>query len=66
MLKKVLDFYRAIIYSSSPTIRIISSILKNGQDKVEKGTSTAKNLKASPFGITRGADYFAKGGVSND
>ena len=57
---------RAIIYSSSPTVRIISSILKNGQDKVEKGTSTAKNLKASLFGITRGADYFAKGGVSND
>jgi transposase len=52
---------RTLIYSSSPTIRNISVILKNGQDKVK--TDCKKPIDSSnSYGITRGADYFRKGG----
>jgi len=56
---------RVLLYSNSPTIRNISTILKNGQDKIK--TSQTPKLEASPesskrYGITRGADYFRKGG----
>lgn len=52
---------RALIYSSSPTVRNINVILKNGQDKVK--TSCTKSIDSSnSYGITRGADYFRKGG----
>lgn len=54
----------ALKYGSLPArhpIRIISSMLKNGQDKVR---TTVPNDTAVPkgHGITRGAAYFAKGG----
>ena len=51
---------RILAYSSTPSVRNISSILKNGQDKVaaKKDEPTASNS----YGITRGAAYFRKGG----
>lgn len=47
--------------TGTPSIRIISSMLKNGQDKVR---TTGPDDTAVPkgHGITRGAAYFAKGG----
>lgn len=56
---------RVLVYSSAPTIRNISTILKNGQDKIK--TDPASKSDASPdaskrHGITRGAAYFRKGG----
>ena len=57
---------RALIYSHTPTIRNISTILKNGQDKVNKSQKTKSNTKLGNYGIVRGASYFEKGGVSND
>ena len=47
-------------YSSTPSVRNISSMLKNGQDKVvaRKEGPAASNS----YGITRGAAYFRKGG----
>ena len=52
---------RVLIYSSSPTVRNISVILKNGQDKVK--TNCEKPIDSSnSYGITRGAGYFRKGG----
>jgi hypothetical protein len=52
---------RALVYSSSPTIRNISTLLKNGQDKIKTG-STPKPESSDRYGITRGAAYFRKGG----
>ncbi len=49
-------------YGATPSVRNISSILKNGQDrklaKEEKSEQTAPNR----YGITRGASYFQKRG----
>ena len=52
---------RILTYSSTPSIRNLSSMLRNGQDRVipAKETSVAES---SGFGITRGAAYFRKGG----
>lgn len=47
--------------TTTPSIRILSSMLKNGQDKVH----TAQSHHASPstgHGITRGAAYFRREG----
>jgi transposase len=52
---------RALIYSSSPTVRNISTILKNGQDKI-KVQSVPKPDASNRYGITRGVAYFRKGG----
>lgn len=51
--------------TSSPDIRTLSSMLRNGQDKIQKPKET-KEQKHSPTGHTRGADYYRnlKGGVS--
>lgn len=52
---------RVLQFSSVPTIRNISTILKNGQDKVNfLPESAVGSLKS--HGITRGAAYFRKGG----
>lgn len=45
--------------SNTPTIRNISTILKNGQDRIPS-ENIAHNQKS--HGITRGAEYFRKGG----
>ena len=47
--------------TGTPSIRIISSMLKNGQDKV-RTTSPDDTAVPKGHGITRGAAYFAKGG----
>lgn len=50
---------RALIYTPNPSLKIISTILKNGQDRVESHIpDTSPNQSR---GITRGASYF-KGG----
>ena len=47
---------RILEYSSTPSIRNISSILKNGQDTKPEQTSS------NGYGITRGVSYFRRGG----
>lgn len=47
--------------TGTPSIRIISSMLKNGQDKV-RASSPDDTAVPNGHGITRGAAYFAKGG----
>ena len=51
-------------YTSKPDIRTLSSILKNGQDKIQKAKVDQVQKPASS-GITRGADYYRnlKGGA---
>lgn len=53
---KILD------YTAQPSIRLLSTMLKNGQDKVEKPV-TATEHKSVSHGITRGAAYYRKGGA---
>ncbi|MBP3233756.1 MAG: IS21 family transposase [Eubacterium sp.] len=50
---------RALIYSSTPTIRNITTILKNGQDKLSNSTVSPTSTS---HGITRGASYYQRGG----
>ena len=47
--------------TSTPSIRIITSMLKNGQNKV-RASSPDDTAVSKGHGITRGAAYFAKGG----
>ena len=61
-LEKACD--RVLGYASSPTVRNIAAILKNGQDKL----STAPQQEAvhkQGGGISRGPAYYRRGGVSH-
>lgn len=53
---------RVLVYSSAPSIRNISAILKNGQDKVQAPVDTTPAAPSMSRGITRGAAYFQRGG----
>ena len=53
---------RLLSFSSTPSIRTLSTILKNGQDLAQKEPEVQKS--SVQHGITRGADYFRKGGNS--
>ena len=53
---------RLLSVASTPSIHTLSTILKNGQDRVQ--TQTAPPKAAVPHGITRGADCFRRGGGS--
>jgi hypothetical protein len=54
---------RALAYSLSPNIKIISTILKTGQDKLIK-EEIANHSSGKAYGFTRGAGYFE--GKRND
>lgn len=51
--------YGSLRLTSSPSVRTISTILKNGKDK---SSDRKPDDTSEKFGITRGADYFGKGG----
>ena len=51
---------KALGYTPSPSLKNISTILKNGQDKVP-ASKTCQTEQSNTYGITRGASYF-KGG----
>ena len=53
---------RILAYCATPSIRNISSLLKNGQDRSAKAATQDKPNDSNRFGITRGASYFRKGG----
>ena len=53
---------RLLSFSNTPSIRTLSTILKNGQDRAQQESAPRK--KPIQHGITRGADYFRKGGSS--
>lgn len=53
---------RLLAFTATPSIRTLTTILKNGQDKASK-PAEAEPVK-SQHGITRGAAYFRKGGAS--
>ena len=55
---------KVLNYTSQPSIRVISTMLKNGQDKVKLNTPVIES-KSTGHGITRGAAYFRKGGTQS-
>lgn len=50
---------KALSYTPSPSLKNISTILKNGQDKVN--IETTESFASAKYGITRGASYFLGG-----
>ncbi len=54
---------KALSYTPSPSLKNISTILKNGQDKVAltSASGTLSNKESSKYGITRGASYYEGG-----
>ncbi len=53
---------RILAFSATPSVRNISSLLKNGQDRPAKAAPQDKPSVSNSYGITRGASYFRKGG----
>ncbi len=53
---------RALSYTPSPSLKNISTILKNGQDKMTAAVPNPTSGKESArYGITRGASYYEGG-----
>ena len=50
---------RALSYTPRPSYKAIQAILKSGQDKISEKSSAPSD--PSPFGFTRGADYYGRG-----
>ena len=48
---------KALSYTPSPSLKNITTILKNGQDKVSVAP-TKSNRESAQYGITIGASYF--------
>jgi transposase len=57
---------RALAYASKPSIRNIATILKNRQDALISESVSNKPTTGRSQGITRGADYFRRGGGVSD
>jgi transposase len=55
---------RVLDLTSSPSIRSITTILKSMRDG--KSTAASAPTNDNSYGITRGADYFSKGGTKYD
>ena len=55
---------RLLAFTSTPSIRTLSTILKNGQDKVSVPKEPEAPRADTQHGITRGAAYFRRGGGS--
>ena len=53
---------RIMAYSTMPSVRNISSLLKNGQDRPVKTAELDKPTVSNSYSITRGASCFRKGG----
>ena len=57
---------RVLSFSSTPTLRNILTVLKNGQDKIPLNAEPKTHVSSAKRsrGITRGADAFRKGGAN--
>lgn len=53
---------RILAFSTTPSIRNISSLLKNGQAKQTESNVREETPNSNRYGITRGAAYFRNGG----
>jgi hypothetical protein len=57
---------RVLAFTSQPSIRNIATILKNRQDALKGESASQKTATVRSQGITRGADYFRRGGGASD
>jgi len=57
---------RVLCYTTDPSIRNISAILKNGQDKVAPSEPSIESTAKQSGGISRGPAYYRRGGAHND
>ena len=57
---------KVLSYTSQPTIRTISTILKNRHESIKRKPESQKSDVGKQYGITRGADYFSRGGGVGD
>ena len=58
---------KVLQYASLPTIRNISTMLKNRQESIKREPESRKSDTGRQYGITRGADYFSsRGGGGGD
>ena len=57
---------RVLTHTSTPSIRVISTVLKSGQERQSAGCAecSQKPDNTNSYGITRGMDYYRKGGAS--
>ena len=57
---------RVLSHTTAPSIRVITTVLKNGQDRqsVKDAGHPPKPNNTNNYGITRGMDYYRKGGAS--
>ncbi len=55
---------RLLAFTATPSLRTLSTILKNGQDKLPTTEGVDLQRESEQHGITRGAAYFRKGGAS--
>jgi transposase len=55
---------KVLTHTATPSIRIISTVLKNGQDKPKETETQPEQDYSNSYGITRGVEYFRKGGAS--
>ena len=55
---------RLLAFTAAPSIRTLHTILKNGQDKLPGAAVQKGQRNDRQHGITRGAAYFRKGGMS--
>ena len=53
---------RMLEISNTPSVRNITTILKNRKDTPVSGSADGKPPESNRFAITRGADYSSKGG----
>lgn len=56
---------RMLAFSSQPSVRTISTILKNKGNAETRAKTVSAISESSKYGITRGAAYFKKGGDGN-
>jgi len=58
---------KVMSYTNQPTIRNISTLLKNRQETIKSSPSERRKADVgSQYSLTRGAGYFSRGGGSND
>lgn len=57
---------RMLTLSSSPSLRTITTILKNNKMQEKDAAKSIPEDSCNKYGITRGAAYFRKGGADNE
>jgi len=51
---------KALFYTPVPSYKSVKTILSTGQDKIDNSSEPATPDKATPYGFTRGAEYYER------